>query len=284
MNRIVVLALMAIVAATGCRSSLPRSQPYRPAPGPPPSYAEVAAAYNSRVKGLERLWARTVVRMWFRDQNDVEQNEQVEGNCQYVRPSKVLLNFDKVGETYAMLGSDGARYWWIELFEVKRAYVGEVAKATPQSVARVGVKIHPLDVIELLGLTILPEQGEVEWREDKLLVTVPSRFGRARLTLDAAKKWPERIEMLSPAGELLATSELAKFEAVAIKAGLPGADKPWIPTQVRMTADAGRTRVWLDVSDAIIDPSRPRAIAFDLQKLLDVKNVRQVISLDEPQK
>jgi hypothetical protein len=278
-----LLAWSVALLASGCRSQPVVSAGPR---GPAPAYEQVAAAYNQRVSSLERLWARTVVRLSFVDGDGNPQSEQVEGHCQYVRPSKVLVSFHKAGQPLAMLGSNEERFWWIELGNNKRAFVGTHAAATPERIATAGLRVHPLDLMELLGLTPLPGSGEgrvVEWSANamSLVVTIPGKNASRRLFLDPVTFRPSRVESVDAAGKVGALSELSKYQAVAMKAAGPEVIRPWVPTHVRIEADSGATRVIMELSDPQNDPARFKPVAFDLDRLLEANGVQDVRDLDK---
>jgi hypothetical protein len=278
--------LTAIVVAAlflaGCRSSAVQQQTLR---GDLPSYSTVAAAYNARIGPLERLWARTVVRLRFTDADGKPQNEQVEGHCQYIKPSKVLVSFHKAGHPLAMLGSNQERFWWIELGNNKRAFVGTHAAATPERIAAAGLRVHPLDLMELFGLTALPESGEgctIAASSDgkSLVATVPGTWARRRFFLDPQTFRPSRVELVDNRGNISAFAELAKYQPVALKAAPPGAARPWVATDIRVEADAGATRVIMELSDPQNDPARFRPVAFDFDRLVEANGVEQIQDLD----
>jgi len=290
MTRVIAAAValaVAVFVVAGCRSSQgPRGDGPNVVRGSAPTYAAVATTYNKRVDPLVRLWARTVVRLKFIDGDGNPQSEQVEGHCQYVRPSRALVSFHKAGRSLALFGANEEQYWWIDLGKKSRAYVGRHENATAERVAAAGLRVHPLDLIELLGLTPLPPAGdgcEAAWSNDgkTLMVTVPARLGTRRLTLDPETHYPSRVELVGEGGKVLAFSELAKFETVAVKGAGPEVARPSIATDVKIEADGGATSVILKLSEPENDPGRIKPIAFDLAKLLEANDVQEVHDLDK---
>lgn len=289
----VAVALVAALAG-GCRGRGPRAEP-EPKPvarAAAPSYATVAAGYNARVAPLERLWTRTVARVWSPGEGEGEERvDQLEGTLQFIRPDRALVTFSKLNEIYGILGSNAESYWWIQLGQDRVARVGSHAKATPERIARLGLPVHPLDFVDLLGITPLPEGGgtggagpgttpEVAWSADgrTLVVTVPARSAgqRRRVYIDPARYEPSRVEILSPRGETLVYSELQKYEPVAIGYS----QGPRVPTEVFVSLDQDRTRARLRLADPESSSRRPSEGIFDLQRLLQTRNVRTVIDLD----
>jgi hypothetical protein len=99
----------------------------RPAPvarGEAPAFAEAAARYNERVAHLDELWARSVVRLTYRDEQQELHNEQGEGLMQVVRPDRFAMSIKKAGKMLFWLGCDRDRYWWIDVVQDKAAKVG----------------------------------------------------------------------------------------------------------------------------------------------------------------
>lgn len=294
--------MLAAVGLVGCAGQ-PKGKPQAwPPPtiqrGPAPRYEDVAAAYNRRVEPLDRLWTRTVARLWFPGENGNEDTEQLEGVFQYIRPDRVLLTFTKIGEVYGILGSNQTQYWWIELGKNKVAHVGEHAKVTPERLRELRLPVHPLDFVDLLGITPLPVGGEpgmgaggagastaeaprVEWSQDgkTLVVTRPGRVGRERLWLDPESYELVRSAILDDAGEETIFATLGKYERVT---ALGPAARSAVATEIFISMDRGRTRARLLITSPEVSQLRPKPGAFDLQKILSGYGVKDVVSLDEP--
>lgn len=245
-----------------------------------PDYAALASAYNPRVSSLVRIWASMVVRLTYADADGVIRDEQFDGVVQYVAPSKALLTFRKYSQEFALLGSDGERYWWIELDKVKRATIGRHDMATPERLARAGLPVHPLDLVELLALTPLPPEGEAEWSKDGrwAVVTVPARNGVRKVWIDPATHEPGRVQIVGAGGVVLAESGLKKFENMALKGASADALRPRVPTHV--TVEAGKTRLILDISQQQDDPARFRPATFSFEKLTGLYGIEAFQDLD----
>jgi hypothetical protein len=274
---------MCVVLGAGCKSQQAQHAMLR---GELPTYDKVAEGYNARVTPLERLWARTVVRFTFVDANGKSQTEQVEGHCQYIRPRRTLVSFHKAGHPLAMLGSNEDRFWWIELGEQKRAFVGTHAAATPDRIAAAGLRVHPIDLMELLGLTPLPSAGEgctVGASADNrhLVVTIPGESSKRRLFLSPATLQPSRIELVDATGRVSAFSQLAKYRAVALKGAPPEVPRPWVATDIRVEADNGATKVIMELSEPQNDPGRFKPAAFDFDRLVEAYGVNEIRDLDK---
>ncbi len=230
------------------------------------------------------------MRLKFVDADGQSQREQVEGFCQFVRPSKALITFHKVSQPLALLGSDGERYWWMEVGgDQKRAFVGRHDHATPERIAAAGLRVHPLDLMDMLGLTPLPTESKdakTAWSADgrALVVTLPGRMGVRRFTLDPESADPRGVDMLDASGRVLASSLLEKFERVSLKGAGPDVPRPRVPTKVVVEADGGATQIIMELSEPQDDPARFRPITFDFERLLEAHDVKDVRNLDEPGK
>lgn len=288
---------------SGCAAQMPmpREEPARvQAPTELPSYEEIAAGYNDRVAGLPRLWARTVGRIWYPDQDGRMQTEQVEGHLQYIATERLLLTFDKVSTTYALMGSNQEQYWWIERTDTPRAYIGSHSEVTPERIAEMGMPIYPRDVIELLGITPIPAtpaRSSIAWNQDQSawIVTTPietpletnlgttgaGESGLRRQWIAPATFEPLRIELLDAQGTIRVVSELLNYERISIPGGGPEVPRPFIPGEVNVTTADERTRMRLRIYEPESGRRRPRDVAFDLNGLLERFNVQEIISLDE---
>ncbi len=282
----VIFAVLAVVLA-GCKcgspgAGSPSSQAWT---GPVPTYEELARAYNTRVDPLNRLTAAVVLRLDYRDDEGVEHHEQVEGRCEFVPPRQFVLTLRKVSQDIAILGSDPERFWWIELGDRKRALVGDHETIGADRLAAAGVPVHPLDLIELMGITPLPLEptaGKVAPSPDGLVVTLPGRIGSRRMIFHSTDYRPARIELLREDGRVAAGADLSKYARVAMSGAGPEAVHPWIATDAVIVASGGTTHGHLELATPEIDPSRPRPGVFDLAKWLRAKGVEEVLQLGEP--
>jgi hypothetical protein len=288
----------------GCATAMPEPRPPRPpvqAEMPLPTYDEVAQRYNERIVNLPRLWARTTGRIWFPDEDGRTQTEQVEGHLQFMAPDRLLLNFDKVGQTYGLMGTNAARYWWIELDRDRRAYVGEHNRVTAERIAELGMPIYPPDVIDLLGITSIPAPGEtarstVAWSSDRRMLVVmtaiasESQPGAAvpisayrRLFLDPTTYEPLRVEILGADEQIRAVSELGNYQAVTIPGAGPEVPRPRVAGEIYVgTADETTTMRLRMLSPPEISRRRPNEASFEFDNLIVHYRVGEVISLDEP--
>lgn len=278
MRRSAVLLLCLWLA--GCAGGDGGAGPAEPLT-PPPTYAEVAGAHNARVGRVPRLWARIATTVWYPDEDGKEREEQFEGHLQVIRPDRVSLSFSKVGDEYAALGCNAESYWWVERIDEPRALVGTHEKATPERMRELGIPVYPLDLIELLGVTELPESGEEpRWSEGQVEVRAPVRSGTKRMLLDARTLEPTRVEILDGTGQVLVWSSLERYRDVDTPAV---GDEPRVPGDAWMHLDDAGVRARIRISEPEARESRPTDAAFDLSRKLRAYMVRpaNITSLDE---
>jgi hypothetical protein len=274
-------ALLALAVVGGCACSPetgPRTPPIQHERGPVPPYAQVAAIYNARAEPLARLWVPTTCRIWFYEEDGRERQEQLDGILMYDRPWRFHLRLDKVSQPVAVLGSNEDQYWWFELGDDRRGWIGSHEAVTPERIAELGLPVHPLDLVELLGVVPLPELGASEsaahdasppvppmWTPDGrwLVVTTPARIGWRRLWLDPdADLEPGRIELVSADGQTSMLSVLSEFDDV----NLPGRARGRAAREAMVFLDARGTRVRMRLQFQE-RPGRISPAAFDLDLL-----------------
>jgi len=249
------------------------------------SYAELASAHNARATRLGRLWARAAVQLKYTDREGVERREQGEGHLQVIQPSRLALSVGKLGEVLFWLGSDERMFWWFELGDASRASVALHENATRPCAGELALPVHPLDLLDLLGVTPLPERsasGVVVDGAGRYVVDVPARVGARRVFFDAESRRPVRVEIWR-AGETspAVRAELSEYERVNVP-GVGGVD-PRVASRVRVRHLESGSEMVLFLSD-MNDGSRSgrlEPIAFDFGGLLDAHAPREVVVLDE---
>lgn len=285
----VMLAVFGILTGVGCQSS-----PSKPAPGtktapivkPLPAVASVVHAQNERVRGLDTLWARISLRVDGKLANATLNKEEAEGYLQVVLPYKVAVSINKLGNTYFYLGSNDALYWWFDLTGDQRAFVGRHASATPQTVDRFGVPVHPLDLIELMAITPVPAIGQpgsperLHWSTDGSLLwyDVPARGSTKRVLVDPTSLLPVMVELLDGSGKVVVRSELSKYVAFASRS-VPGAN-PSIASRCVIKVPRQDLTITINLNDP--DGRTPKAIAFNLDYLAKTAYPKaKVVDLDK---
>ena len=277
-----------VLLMLGACGALPRGE--KPPPGaqhgtPLPDAGTVVGAYNTRVRDLDRLRApiTLVIDSPKEGGGGGRSRDQVDGSLQVMLPSSVALRIDKVGQALAYLGSNDDTYWWFDLGDQKRAYVGAHALASPEKARRFGLPVHPLDLMELAGVTPLPNASllTLAWTNDGLLqVRVPGRWSSRRLVLDPRSYEPTRIEIIDRGGRVAAGANLSRYQRVDVDRLATSPAR--IAGQVEIEIADADVRASL----AIVEPRNPgerlRLKAFDLAAMLDSYNIKDVRDMDAP--
>ncbi|MEM7754461.1 MAG: hypothetical protein AAF297_02380 [Planctomycetota bacterium] len=282
--RTALFALVLVLA--GCAHRETPSEP-QPIAAVDIDEAAIRDAWAARIVGLDRLWARVTVVVRTVDAEGESVREQAEGHLQIEQPRGVALGLGKLGETYLYLGSNDERYWWIDRVDSDNrvAIVGRHELVTPRKAASLGVPVHPLGLIELLGIQALPEDVEFEPGPEPGTIAAVRTFAQdgpagrsARLTwiLDAESYEPRRVTVFDSDGQIAidAAHEAYQFASVRgdtrLRPRVPGrlmVEIPGIPASVRF---------------ALYDPeNKPiKPVAFDADRLFRAFRVGEVIDLD----
>lgn len=270
MRRTAVVAVGAclLVGCTGTSPGARGVSDAAPAAGTGVTYADVARSHNERAERLSRLWARAAVQMRYTDGDGVRRREQGEGHLQVVQPGRLALSVGKIGEVLFWLGADEERFWWFELADASRASVARHENALLPCTRDIALPVHPLDLLDLLGITPIPATGSrapVLTAGGRLVVDVPARVGARRVYFDRVSMLPVRVELWLPGESTPAvTADLAAYERVDLP-GSPGVD-PRCASRVTIEHLDTDAEVVLFLSDAS-DGSRfgrltPAAFSF----------------------
>lgn len=253
-------------------------------PGRPaelPGASGLVAAHNERIERIDRLWARTSVRVEGRDAEGSRFAEQGEGHLQIVTPDRVAVTVGKLGEVYFALGSNESRYWLVDVSNSERRVmlVGEQASATPAKAAALGLPVHPRDIPMLMGLLPLEVEALSEpwWDGERgaVAVRVPARWGHAELRYD-----PRTLELVGSAaydaaGELVAEASLGLHGVVTDQQGIARLGRTPRRIEIRVPGFDGFVRMQLDepevraINDAVFNPERLRR-AYRVEEVIDL--------------
>lgn len=297
--RIFLLCLVAGVsvlsACTGEKADEPQNAaPVAPKSGPP--YAEVAAKYNANAEHLRQLFASVTVRLMYFDKDGVEHKEQGEGRLQVIQPDHVAMSVGKVGETFFWLGSDSHRYWWFDLSGKRRLmYIGAHGNYEQSQARRVGVVVAPLDLVRLVGIVGLPEQGQTQMSQDGTLIGVTTDVEggmRQRTWIDPKTYLPTKIELFAlktvvggangtAAWQCELVSELSLPDGVDVKGR---GERPKTNTRVIIAHEASRSQITLDLADMQDGSGRMVPEAFDPATLAKQLRADVIYDLDAPPK
>ncbi len=275
-------ACVMVVLVSGCASS--PSGPAGSRDGAP-SYADVARAHNARAARLQRLWARAAVQLRYTDDQGRERRDQGEGHLQILQPGRMALSVGKLGEVVFWLGSDAERFWWFDLGEESVAAIGRHENANRPCAGELPLPVHPLDLLDLLGVTELPARSRsapVIGPGGRVVVDVAARVGVRRVYFEPETMRPARIELWL-AGETEPSVEaiLSDYERVDLPS-VGGVD-PRAASRVSVTARETGAELVLFLSD-LNDGSRPGRLepfVFDFGELAGALNPRRVVVLDE---
>ncbi len=253
-----------------------------PPPDPPPAYAELAAAHNSRIERLRQVHATGVIELWWSDENG-RHHEQCRAQLWLELPRKTALRMEKLGEVLLWIGSDDARDWFFDGLDRGETvlYVGDhdAARLVPDRAALV---TNPFAMLDLMGLVPLPSPrgpGDpavaYDADHDAWRVQVPGLGGRMRVFFDRSTRRPKRVEALLEDGAVVATSDLGRYESVE-QTGVAPLDRPKFPTKVDILQPPGADRVWLR-----FDPpqSTINARIFELDRLIQALRPDRVVEV-----
>jgi len=253
--------------------------------GAAPTYESVAAGYNARVAATDRLTSPVSVLIDSDKEGGGRTRDQLEGNLSIVRPYNVALRLDKVGQTVAYLGSNDFAYWWFDLSKEPVAISGTRLKARPDDAADFGLPVHPLEFVELLGVLAIPGQppkdGRVAWSKNGryVQVTVPSRWGYRKFTLDPVTFEPVSIDLLDSEGQLAVRSLLSRFALAPIE-GKAGTSAP-VPQRVEILIPGSSTTVIMVLADARV-PLKIKPRAFEMSQLVSAYGIKKFVDHDDP--
>jgi hypothetical protein len=249
------------------------------------AHADIARAQNQRAERLERLWARAAVQMRYTDRDGRRRSEQGEGHLQIIQPTRLALSVGKVGEVLFWLGSDERRFWWFELGENSRAGVALHENAQAPCIGEAALPVHPLDLLDLLGVTPIPATSDRAPLVDatgRVVIDATARGGARRIYFDPDTLRPVRVELWrSGEREPAVVSDLSEHERVDLPSE-PGVD-PRAASRVRIAHRESDSEIILFLSD-MSDGSRFGRLspaAFEFATLVDSLAPMRVDVLDE---
>ncbi len=265
-----------------------------------PAYDEVAKKYNERVALLGRLFARTVVVIKFTDEDGDRRSEQGEGFLQIVRPDKLAMSVSKVGKRLVWFGSDPERYWWVDLVDKKKAYIGRhdnYDKIRAEGVVQPGLGLRPLDLIQMIGTSPLPvdpakPMGATQWSKDGTQLGITVRRGGGgggkdsglmRVWVDPATLEASKVELFDATKKLVLVSDLREYQHVDLRNR--GGNAPRVASRVLIAGpeDGPLNGSELRMSLEGIEDNRVTDDAFKLDVVLDEVGVgkEDVVDLDK---
>ncbi len=260
-----------------------------------PAYVEAAKKYNANAARLGRVFVGgAVVRVTFTDDEGKARREQVEGTLQMMRPAKLALNIRKVGQSLFWLGSDASRYWWFDLTgETKYAVIGTHAGFDQELAKKIGLSIHPLELIRAMGVVELPTaegtMGGTQWSADGKLLGIAAELsnveaqgggvtGFVRVWVDPADSLPRKVELFDAQRRLIISSEHTDAASVTMHDQPVG---PMLATRIVVTHVPSGAVLDLSLADATDGHKRLSEKAFDFELVKASLRPEKVYDLDE---
>lgn len=271
-----IVAVIVCAGLIGCadQNKVAEEPVYVVPAGPPLSPEAIASAYNPSVVKVDRLWARTELRITGTDDKGEAFDETAEGHFQFIRPRGLALTVNKLGETYFCLGSNDTQYWWMDLRKPRNALLGDHAKASPRIAARFGVPVHPLDLIDLMGILPVQAKGSrTAWSKDgrHIVLSGPSRWGRKEMLFSSDGRTLMGVRLLTSRNELLCESELGETSPIEFREA-PDATAI-VPVRITLHIPSRGTEVSIRLYDPQNRGAAMKKTVFDPQALLTAYNI-----------
>lgn len=268
----------------GCQQPLKVKPAQQPAVMP--SYHEVAQRYNAHLAGLDRLWARASVKLFFRDGKGRMKTETGEDSLlMFEQPYGVALSLGKLGKTGVWAGCNKDQYWLFDVIDSRTVWYGRTANL--HRARDFPLPVHPQRLIALLGATpINPDVGAehdtVTWDNGFFLIESPEE--KLRLWIEPRTGMARQISLLDDAGEWLVVAKFSGAMAVE-QANLPKARWPRLANraEINIRGEADTFTMWLkDATDGRANPRIDRAIkqAFDFGTLVSALRPQDAVDLD----
>lgn len=280
-----VLALVMASMLSACKSGPgTRGNDGTVTPGPAPAYAEAAARFNDVVTSYDHLWTPVALRVRYRDNESGNMTEDLlDGHFQAIAPDRVALRIDKLSETYAYLGCDADRYWWIDV-KAGSAIVGTHVNATPAALADFDIPVHPLDLIALLGIVPVDPMGygATRWSTDgaSLGILTRARFGNKLVWVDPETYEPRAVEITDENGRTTLRSTITRPERIPIDGDRESRAR--IATQYDVTFEGSDFALGVRLQEPQNRRERMRPAAFNMDTVLKTYRVKDIIDVDAP--
>ena len=278
------LALLLAVMLLGCAQQRVDDEGVR-APDLVPTYEDLRDATNARASAFSRLWARATLVVHHRDDDGEISTTQGDGYLQIITPDRLSLSLGKaIDRMYFFLGSNEDYFWWVDTLDrdARYALVGTHAGASRARAAEFGVPIHPLDLMDLLGIMPLPQHGSAPtWdpRRAAWSVVTQARWGTRQTLIDPIEMRPIEIVLLDDTGQIGARATLREYKRVDEFDGQ--GLRPEIASEISIELPAIDTDVLVDLGAVRIVDRLPRDIVFDLPGLLRKERIDDIRSLDD---
>ena len=221
---------------------------------PTPEFATLAALQNERIGKITDFWSRASLRAVWVDDEGERHREEGEGHLILRLPYQTSLTVGKVGEIGYWAGSDMEHFWLFDSVDRDNpiAFLARNENAFSPCAEPLPLAIHPLEVVDLMGFSTLPEvlpitladgtvqpapatpEVVVDDLDRSFVVTLPGPFSVRRIAFDADHPdlVPKRVELLDPnGGRVLAIAELTEYVRLDVIGLGPGL-QPWVPSRL----------------------------------------------------
>lgn len=239
-------------------------------------YAELAARYNANIRGLDRLWSRSVVELRWK-QAERSRLEQGEGHFLMIRPDRLALTVGKLGQTLFWLGCNGQRGWIFDLqSQPSVLYLYDSVQAV-QADSLIAALLRAGGPACLLGLVELePEIARVVTVQEGCWVLEPADVPM-RLWIDPVRAVAVQVDLLDEEGRTLATAKLSRHEPVDLSP--PAGFRPLLARRIEIVLADGQQRLTLFLSDvsAGLAETRIQDRAFDLEALIRALKPEKIV-------
>lgn len=282
MHGMIAIAFVIALVLTGCKSGPGTRNDRQIKRGTAPTYAEAAPSFNEVVASYDHLWTPVALRVRYRDEQSGNMTEDLlDGHLQVITPDRVALRIDKLSETYAYLGCDAERYWWIDV-KAGSAIVGTHAKATPAALADFDIPVHPLDLIALLGVVPVDPMayGATRWSTDgrSLGILTRARFGNKLVWVDPETYEPRAVEITDENGRTTLRSTITRQERIPIDGTRETSAR--IATQYDVTFEGSDFALGVRLQGPENRRNRMRPAAFNMDTVLKTYRVKDIIDVD----
>ena len=295
---VALFAILFVVASAlaGCQTPPTRETPIAL---PDITYADLIGQYNDNIANLDRIWARALVSIRYRDA--AGDRHYVQGESSWMlfdSPDRVTLAISKVGaKPRIYIGANEDQYWLIDLFnEPTAAYVGKQDGRGALD-ANLLAGLPPRDLTRLIGLAPLdasatdtkgrpPMVLAVELDDGSTGLAVSPPGMRAQLVLEPRSALLRKITLFDPAGRPYIVARLDRPGDVQTEGRSVGA-WPRLMTRFQIevipTGDELRLHIsGLTDARGKLESAKARSftLLFDPMKLIDRLKPDQVFDLD----
>ncbi|MCH6551380.1 MAG: methyl-accepting chemotaxis protein, partial [Planctomycetes bacterium] len=188
-----------VVLAAGCVATSPIPPPEAPA------YGTIAGAHNARIERLRTIYSRGVLEIRWSDETG-RHFEQGSVDLWVALPRHTALRVAKLGEVVLWLGSDDHHYWLFDRFAQETTLVVGAHDEAPWPVHATAFTVRPLSLLDLMGLTPLPDGAALDVvfdaeRDAWVLETVGAMNSATSQVASAVREQAEGAEQIRAAME-----------------------------------------------------------------------------------